>query len=173
MVRSPRRFRHAPRDSPLAATTVEFMSPRSIVISVHDVHPGSRAICAQILGEFAALGVDRCSLLVVPDFHRQGVFVEDGAFCEWIAEQARRGHEIVAHGYHHLRPRAANESARQMLTTRIYTADEGEFFDLDRAAAAALLLRVRDVFRRAGLAPTGFIAPAWLLSADAEEVLRE
>jgi predicted deacetylase len=149
------------------------MSARTVVISLHDVHPGSRALCAQILGELAALGVDRCSLLVVPDFHGQGSFLEDSAFCEWIVQQGRRGHEIVAHGYQHLRPRAARESVAQMLMTRIYTADEGEFFDLDREAAAALLVRARNAFAQAGLAPAGFIAPAWLLSAAGENALRE
>jgi len=153
--------------------TLDFMSARTAVISLHDVHPGSRALCAQILGEFAALGLDRCSLLVVPDFHRHGSFLKDSAFCEWIVEQGRRGHEIVAHGYHHLRARRASEKIAEMLVTRVYTAEEGEFFDLTYEAARALLIRVRDEFGEAGLAPAGFIAPAWLLSFGAETALRE
>jgi predicted deacetylase len=157
------------------AATLDFMSAcvRTTVLSLHDVHPGSRARCAQILGELAALGVDRCSLLVVPDFHRTGSFLNDRAFCEWIVEQGRRGHEIVAHGYHHLRARRSQETLFQRLVTQVYTADEGEFFDLSQAAARALLLRLRNEFAEAGLAPAGFIAPAWLLSAGAEAALRE
>ena len=148
-------------------------SARTTVVSLHDVHPGSRARCAQILGELAALGVDRCSLLVVPDFHRSDSFLKDRAFCEWILEQGRRGHEIVAHGYHHLRARHSQGTWRQRLVTEVYTADEGEFFDVSQDEARALLLRVRQEFAEAGLAPAGFIAPAWLLSAGAEAALRE
>jgi predicted deacetylase len=55
----------------------------------------------------------------------------------------------------------------------VYTADEGEFFDIDRNAAAALVSKAREEFRTAGLNPSGFIAPAWLLSNEAETALRD
>lgn len=77
------------------------------------------------------------------------------------------------HGYYHQRARREGESVIAKWTTRIYTADEGEFYDLDRATAAALVSKVREEFRQLGVEPTGFIAPAWLLGAEAEAALRE
>ena len=148
-------------------------SGRALVVSLHDVSPRTRPACERILADIAALGVPACSLLVIPDHHRRGHFHEDAAFCTWLREQARRGHEAVIHGYFHQRARRDGESAMQKMTTRIYTADEGEFYDLDRPTARALVTQAREEFRKIGLDPHGFIAPAWLLGAEAEAALRE
>ncbi len=149
------------------------MSGRALVVSLHDVSPQTRAECAEILAELAGLGVEKCSLLVIPDHHRRGHFLADAECAAWLRAQAAAGHELVMHGYHHQRARRAGESVSAKLTTRFYTADEGEFFDLDRAAARALVEKARADFRQLGVEPAGFIAPAWLLSAEAEAALRE
>lgn len=148
--------------------------PRSFVVSLHDVSPHTRPACAAMLRDLAAWGVPRTSLLVVADHHHRGHFLADPEFCRWLAECARAGHEIVIHGYHHRRERRAGESTRDRLVTRVYTADEGEFYDLSQVEAAALLARAQADFAsfRATYAPelpapTGFIAPAWLLGAEA------
>ena len=149
------------------------MSASALVVSVHDVSPRTRPACERILADIAALGVNTCSLLVIPDHHRRGHFLDDAAFCTWLREQAQRGHEAVIHGYFHQRARRDGESAIQKMTTRVYTADEGEFYDIDRATARELVTRARDEFQTSGLDPRGFIAPAWLLGAEAEAALRE
>ena len=149
------------------------MIGRALVVSLHDVSPQTQPACVEILAELAALGVPRCSLLVIPDHHRRGHFLADTACSVWLRAQAAAGHELVMHGYHHERARRDGESVGAKLTTRIYTADEGEFYDLDRAAAAALVERARADFRQLGIEPAGFIAPAWLLSVEAEAALRE
>ena len=146
---------------------------RALVVSLHDVSPRTRPACERILADLAALGVDGCSLLVIPDHHHRGHFLDDAAFCAWLREQAKRGHEAVIHGYFHQRARREGESALQKMTTRIYTADEGEFYDIDQATARALVAGARGEFRKIGLDPRGFIAPAWLLGAEAEAALRE
>ena len=146
---------------------------RALVVSLHDVSPLTRPACAQILGELAVLGVPRLSLLVIPAHHRRAHMMADEAFGPWLRTQAAAGHEIVMHGYFHQRARRDGETARAKFTTRLYTADEGEFFDLDRPAAAALITQARADFAQFGLAPAGFIAPAWLLSAAAEDALRD
>ncbi len=145
---------------------------RSLVVSLHDVSPHTHAACAEILERLAALGVARTSLLVIPDHHHRGPMLADAGFCAWLQAQAAAGHEVVIHGYYHQRERRAAESARDKFTTRLYTADEGEFYDLDRATAAALVGQARGEFAQLGLATPGFIAPAWLLSAEAAEALR-
>jgi predicted deacetylase len=152
------------------------MSPapaRALVVSLHDVSPLTREKCGRILEELAALGVRQVSLLAIPDHHHRAPLVADAKCGAWLADLAREGHEIVTHGYYHQRARRSGESAMQKLTTRIYTADEGEFYDLDRASARELVGRGNGELQQLGLEPRGFIAPAWLLSAEAEEALRE
>ena len=148
------------------------IGPRSLVVSLHDVSPHTRADCDAILRELAELGVRQTSLLVIPDHHHRGHIADDPGFGEWLRAQAAAGHEIVMHGYFHQRARRAAESARDRFTTRLYTADEGEFYDIERATAAALIAKSRGEFQQLGFAPTGFIAPAWLLNAEAEHALR-
>ena len=146
---------------------------RAAVVSIHDVSPHTRPACERILAEIAALGLDATSLLVIPDHHHRGYFLKDAAFCTWLGEATRSGHEAVIHGYFHERARRERETAVAKMTTRFYTADEGEFYDLDRESARTLVSRAREEFRGIGLDPRGFIAPAWLLGAEAEAALRD
>ena len=149
------------------------MSVRAVIVSLHDISPRTHAACVRIVGELQELGVRTSSLLVIPNHHRKGHFLEDQALCSWLRDLAGKGHEIVAHGYYHQRARRVRENVRERITTRIYTADEGEFYDLDVTAAGALLSKARDDFAQIGVEPAGFIAPAWLLSRGALEALRE
>jgi len=146
---------------------------RALVVSLHDVSPLTRADCAAILAELRSLGVPATSLLVIPDHHRRASMLADAGFGGWLREQAGAGHEIVIHGYHHQRTRRDGESLRAKATTRFYTADEGEFYDLDHASATALVTKARAEFQQLGVPTTGFIAPAWLLSGEAESALRD
>src|SRR6185503_8889753 len=84
-----------------------------------------------------------------------------------------QGHEIVIHGYFHERPRQEGENLGEKFFTRLYTRDEGEFYDLDYDEAFRRITRARDEFARAGLTPRGFIAPAWLLGPAAERAAAE
>ncbi len=146
---------------------------RALVVSLHDVSPRTRPACERILAQLHELDVVVCSLLVIPDQHHGGHFLDDPDFCEWLKGLARGGHEVVTHGYFHQRPRRADETARQKFTTRVYTAGEGEFYDLDRDTARALVAKANAELARLGLEPRGFIAPAWLLGAEAEAALRD
>ena len=121
-----------------------------------------------MLAQLGRAGVSSCSLLVVPDYHRTGRSLGDLAFAGWLRELPTQGHEIVIHGFYHQRARRAGESAWQKFISRIYTADEGEFYDIDYEAALRLMRGAQQEFAAHGFRPTGFIAPAWLLSAEAE-----
>jgi len=148
-------------------------NPRDLIVSLHDVSPQTREGCTRIIDELAALGVRRTSLLVIPDHHGRGNIRDDPALGRWLRECAQAGHETVVHGHTHQRTRREGEGVVARMTTRHYTADEGEFYDLDQAQARDLYFRGCDDFRAIGLTPSGFIAPAWLLSAPAEAALRE
>lgn len=153
---------------------------KSMVVSVHDVSPLTREVCDLMILALARLGVMRTSLLVVPNHHHRGHFLDDQNFCRWLAERAAAGHELVVHGYYHQRATGGAEDLRDRLVTQVYTANEGEFYDLSRAAAAALLAKAKADFARfhaeyaPGLPPPiGFVAPAWLLGTEAEAAVRE
>jgi predicted deacetylase len=146
---------------------------KSLVVSLHDVSPSTFARCERIVSELVALGVKKLSLLVIPNHHGRCHVRESAEVCDWLRQCEAEGHEIVTHGYFHRRARRDGESLGEQLTTRIYTADEGEFFDLDHTAAQQLVQRGNSELEALGLSPCGFIAPAWLLSAQAEEALVE
>ncbi len=146
---------------------------RPVVVSIHDVAPGTRAASEQIVAELGRRGIDVCSLLVVPDYHQTGASMSDRSFVQWLRDLESVGHEIVIHGYFHSRPRGAGESLRCRLVTRCYTNDEGEFYDLGYDEAFRRVSRARDEFAAAGLRPRGFIAPAWLLGREAERAVAD
>jgi len=159
----------APASFPLPPRQVS--TGRELVISIHDVSPLTFEPTRRILERLEALGPVRVSLLVIPDHHERGHFLEDPAFCHWLKERVALGDEAVIHGYHHFRKRRAHETLREKIVTRLYTASEGEFYDISGADALRVVTRARAEFRLLGLDPRGFIAPAWLLSKGAEQAL--
>ena len=150
------------------AATRDFM-----VVSLHDVAPSSQEITNTIISELARRGVSVCSLLVIPDYHHQGLFTRDRQFVSWLRGLEADGHEIVIHGYFHERPCRAQESFRDKFVTRFYTQQEGEFYDLTYDEALQRITAARDEFHANDLKPRGFVAPAWLLSKEAERAARD
>jgi uncharacterized protein len=144
-----------------------------IVVSLHDVAPSSQHVVNTIISELARHGVPVCSLLVVPDYHHEGLFAKDRQFVSWLRGLAAEGHEIVIHGYFHERPRRAKETLRDKFLTRFYTKHEGEFYDLDYNEALRRIVGARDEFRAQGLKPRGFVAPAWLLGDEAQRAAHD
>ena len=151
---------------PIFAAAASEQQP--LVVSIHDVAPPTRQVAEEMLADLAAHGVRTTSLLVVPNYHHSGAAMADRSFMQWLRDLEAAGHEIVIHGYFHQRPRRETDNLRARVVTRSYTNDEGEFYDLGYDEALERITRARDEFKAAGLAPRGFIAPAWLLSAEAE-----
>lgn len=150
------------------------MSSRALVVSIHDVSPVTRDSVTSILAELDRAGICRVSLLVVPNFHHRANIIADPAFGSWLRDLVAAGHEPTLHGCFHQRERRPRESARTRFFTRLYTADEGEFFDISFDAARSILTMGRDQLAQvAGVVPAGFIAPAWLLSTGGEAAARD
>src|SRR5207249_11813705 len=145
----------------------------SIVVSVHDVAPCTQQITSTIISELSAHGVRVCSVLVVPDYHHEGLFAKHREFVTWLRALEADGHEVVIHGYFHDRPSQTKETLRDKLVTSFYTQNEGEFYDLGYEEALRRITTARDEFRAIGLKPRGFIAPAWLLGNEAERAVRD
>ena len=145
----------------------------SIVVSLHDVAPCTQQIASTIVSELEHHGVRVCSLLIVPDYHHEGLFVKHTQFVSWLRDLEADGHEVVIHGYFHERPPRRKETFRDKFMTRFYTQNEGEFYDLSYEEALRRITTARDQFRALGLNPRGFIAPAWLLGNEAEQAVRD
>ncbi len=146
--------------------------PQRLVVSLHDVHPGSRAAIAAQREALAAWGVPRRSLLVVPRFHH-GPGVNAPDFAAVVREWAGEGDEVVLHGFFHDRQDREDPLA-SLFWTRFYTNREAEFLDLSAAEALQRIEAGLALFREAGFPPPeGFIAPAWLMGPEVLPVLRE
>ncbi|MFO1393294.1 MAG: polysaccharide deacetylase family protein [Steroidobacteraceae bacterium] len=137
---------------------------RALCVSLHDVAPATLARCRATLRFLDDLGVGPVALLVVPDYHGLGRVDRDPDFCEFVRQRERRGDEIVLHGFRHLDRASPGRGLRDWLERRVYTDGEGEFSRVDVRDARSLILRGLAVLRSAGWQPTGFIAPAWLMS---------
>jgi predicted deacetylase len=146
---------------------------KSLVVSVHDVSPLTQTLCEEILVQLRQLGIDQTSLLVIPNHHRRAPISEDFAFQRWLTQKVESGHEPVLHGYFHQRQKQAADSFRAKLTTEIYTAGEGEFFDLSAAEASRRAERGLEDLTFLQRKIAGFIAPAWLLGARSESAIRQ
>jgi predicted deacetylase len=149
------------------------LSHGALVVSVHDIASSTRETAEEMIAELSRRGVSSTSLLVVPNYHHTGSIADDRELGIWLRELEGRGHEIVIHGYFHDRPRRENETLPEKFMTRFYTDDEGEFFDLSYDEALQRITRARDEFRSLGFNPRGFIAPAWLLSAEGERAAKD
>jgi predicted deacetylase len=148
-------------------------SRRLLCISLHDVAPATLGDCTNALAFLDELGLGPVALLVVPDYHGRGRADRDDRFAAFIESRILRGDEIVLHGYRHTDTAPRPRGIREWLVRRVYTDSEGEFSQLDFEIAKARILRGLVVMRSAGWHPTGFVAPAWLMSPSAMCALEE
>ncbi len=146
---------------------------KSLIVSLHDAHPGSRAQIAEQVAFLAERGVTRSSILVVPEFHHGASAGGDPAFRDEVTAWQAAGHEIVLHGFFHDRKESPRETLSTVFWTRFYTNQEAEFLDLPREAAQDRLARGRKLFESLGWSASGFVAPAWLMAEWIPGVLAE
>jgi predicted deacetylase len=146
---------------------------KTLIVSLHDVHPGSQAAIAEQIAFLAERGVGATSLLVVPDFHHAAPVAKHSGFCEAVSAWQNDGHEIVLHGYFHDRRESPRENLATLFWTRLYTNREAEFLDLPLDEARVRLRRGRELFAERGWRTPGFIAPAWLMAPRLPALLTE
>jgi uncharacterized protein len=146
---------------------------KSLIVSLHDAHPGSHAQIAEQIAFLAGYGILRSSILVVPDFHHEGGLLEDAAFCQAVTDWQNIRHEIVLHGYFHDRQEAPPDKLSTVFWTRLYTNREAEFLDLPRETARLRIEKGRALFDVLGWRVSGFVAPAWLMAPEMPALLTE
>ena len=149
------------------------------LLSIHDVWPGNFQVVEEYLASLRALGAGPVALLVVPEYHGSQSIDKHGAFLAWLREKSAAGSEIFLHGLRHWTPEragAAGFSGRRSLwgkwVNRRLVDGEAEFCGLPGPERDRLLGEGLEVFRRAGIAETGFVAPTWHGSPD-RETLRQ
>ena len=146
---------------------------KSLIVSLHDAHPGSHAQIAEQVTFLADYGIKCSSILVVPEFHHRGPLERDGHFCDAVSAWQAQGHEIVLHGYFHDRRESPPEKLSTVFWTRLYTNQEAEFLDLPRESARQRLEKGRSLFESLGWRSPGFVAPAWLMAEGIPNLLAE
>ncbi len=146
-------------------------SAKSLIVSLHDAHPGSHAAIAGQVSFLAGYGISQSSILVVPEFHHDGSLRRDEPFCRAVSAWQEAGHELVLHGYYHDRLESPPDRLATLFWTRLYTNREAEFLDLPRETARARLEHGRALFTALGWRTTGFVAPAWLMAEGLPDLL--
>lgn len=148
---------------------------RSLCISMHDVAPATWTGCERVLDAMAQCSATRLpvALLIVPRY--RGVdSARDRRFLRAIEARAAAGDELVLHGYTHVDEQPAQGWAPlDVLRRRVYTAGEGEFSALERGEAMRRIEAGLAWFAALGWPVTGFVAPAWLMSAGARAALHD
>ncbi|MDD4933147.1 MAG: polysaccharide deacetylase family protein [Methylacidiphilaceae bacterium] len=142
----------------------------ALIVSLHDLHPGSLSLVARQREQLRRWGVKEASLLVIPSYHHGPSFGEDSEFCRWVDLQRKEGDETVVHGYFHSREERA-QGLRNWFWTEVYTRREAEFFDLPDDVAGERLRLARALFARQGWPTEGFVAPGWLMDPRLPRVL--
>jgi predicted deacetylase len=127
-----------------------------------------------MLADLAGVGVERVSLLVIPNRHGADPSFAHTGFCRWLRDCREQGHELILHGYFHRRLSTMEHGWWGRMISRQYTAGEGEFFDLEQGQAAELLERGRrEMVEAVGEPVRGFVAPAWLMGEGTRRALCE
>ncbi len=147
---------------------------KRLVVSLHDVHPGSLPRIKEQLAWCRRLGVERVTLFAVPNFHGQAELEPSGSCAHFLREAEKAGHEVALHGFYHSSNFAVTGVAAHKMQgwcEGVYTAGEAEFYRLDEQTASGLINRGLEALHACDLRPRGFVAPAWLLSAGAERAV--
>jgi predicted deacetylase len=142
-----------------------------LLVSIHDVTP---AFDVQIrrLWELCRFHAVTPALLVVPNWHGAWPLDAHPDYVRWIRERAADGAEIILHGERHDEV-GLRRSLRDAWRAVGRTNREGEFLTLDTDDARQRIDRGLALLRGFGLAPTGFIPPAWLCREETHDVVRD
>jgi predicted deacetylase len=137
------------------------------LLSIHDVWPGNFTLVEEYWSRLRSMGMGPAALLVVPEYHGQRPIAGEKEFLAWLTEKKAAGSEIFLHGFRHRMaervpgaPLPGTRSAwGRWMNGRVN--QEAEFCGLSSGACETLLAAGAEAFGRAGLAPTGFVAPTW------------
>ena len=132
------------------------MPPRPALFSIHDVMPSTLDATERIAAQLADAGVERLTLLVVPDTGW------DTATLARLRSLTNRGAALAGHGWRHRI--AGIRNLRHRLHSLLISRDVAEHLALDRQGCLALM---RDCFAWFGAhelpSPSLYVPPAWAM----------
>lgn len=152
---------------PCGIEEIRPIAPRALYVSIHDVHPASLDRVQEIRRALKGVGVDRVTLLAVPWYHNKLSMAKDFRLVAYLHERVGLGDEVVMHGVTHLwdeRLGVGFRGAFWRLFEKILTDHEGECLGMDQESLLERLKRGMSMFADAGLFPSGFVAPGWMLA---------
>jgi len=145
---------------------------RSLVVTLHDIAPPFEVEIRAQLAQLAAVGVQRCVLKVVPNWHGSHPLSESPSLVELLRSQLAAGSELVLHGLEHRPHGPLRGTPWSRLRGTVFAPDAAEFLTLSPAAAARAVREGFDLLEEAGLPrPSAFCAPGWLLTGDIRAAL--
>lgn len=140
-------------------------------VSIHDASPAFSSELREIVGELDSCGTIPKSILAIPNYRGQYDILKDQRFLSWLHSLRERGDEIVHHGYSHLAGEGKHTSFCNYLYDRFFAKGSGEFQYLSYREAENRISLSKEIFHGVGIDCQGFVAPAWLMSREAERAL--
>ncbi len=141
-----------------------------LIVSFHDLARHSQQVCDNVLSDLRGIGVERASLLATPQWHGDECIDVSSGCLDWMIDRENEGYEISLHGYTH-RTEIVHGGIIAQAMGRIYTANEGEFYQIEYEEAAKRINEGLRILRSKGLNIEGFTPPAWLLSQEGRRAL--
>jgi hypothetical protein len=143
----------------------------TLLVALHDVAPPHLAACQRQRDDLDRWGVDRATLLVVPDFHGDHPLGRSPETVRWLRARIAAGDEVALHGFFH-RQRGPIAGRLDRLRAAWLTAGEGECLAQAGEERGRRLIEGRRLLEDLlGVAVTGYVAPAWLEPAGFEAEL--
>ena len=142
---------------------------KHLIVSLHDFHPASLPAIREQIDFLTPLGVSNFSILVTPHFHHRKNIREDAPARSYLDTRLAAGDDLAIHGYYHDRVGVGDDS---FFWTKIYTANEAEFFDLGDGEVRHRLTRALALWEECNWPAAGFIAPAWLMPEAQDAILK-
>jgi predicted deacetylase len=152
-----------PLDGSFARAT-RLRAPLRLAVSLHDVAPQTWPACERLLGAVEQVAPIPVTLLIVPNYHGEGLRRFTPAYRGALDARLARGDELALHGWTHLDACPLPRNPIDILRRTRLTAREGEFAALPAHRARALLQEGAAWFDKQGWPLHGFVAPAWLMS---------
>ena len=141
-----------------------------LLVSVHDIAPGTAAQAARWLVALESRGI-AATLLLVPGPWRGPSLVQDPRLAEELLQAQDRGHELALHGFYHLATHGSGTLWRRGVA-QLLARGAAEFATLSEGEARARIKAGLEELADIGVEPVGFHPPGWLVSPDSVRALR-
>ena len=142
-----------------------------LLASIYDVSLRSESAFDALYARFASLGVERPTLLVVPDHWGEAPIRPGTPFATRLRALSDAGHEIFLHGWFHRD--TAEHGGVGSFKAKHMTAGEGEFLGLSEVEAERRIRDGRTLLEDIlGRSIAGLIAPAWLYGEGSHAALK-